>query len=74
MTKGNITISELTSEEYRAGMAAIKLVRGNGLRNSYVEGFRDGFEEAMRISRGEKPLGEQGGWHHSHAKALSEGS
>lgn len=70
MAAGTYKLDNLSPEEYKAALAAVKLVRGNEIKNAYQEGWRDGWEANRRVDRGEYISGD--GWEQSHAKALYE--
>ena len=70
MAKGTLKLEGLTSAEYRAANAAMKLVRGDVIKNAYLEGWRDGAEAFRKQYRGDFMEGEGADWNKSHAKAL----
>lgn len=68
MTAGTYKLDNLSPEEYNAALAAVKLVRGQEIKNAYQEGWRDGWEAQRRTFNGEYVSGD--GWDKSHARAL----
>ena len=70
MSKGTYRLDNLSPEEHKAALAAVKLVRGEEIKNAYKEGWRDGWNECSKAYRGEYVRGD--GWETSHAKMLSE--
>lgn len=72
MAKGEYKIDGLTSDEHRAALAAVKLVRGEAVKNAYLEGHTDGWRECAKRYRGEYTEGSLDSWDKSQAKALSQ--
>ena len=70
MAEGKHCIMRLNEAEYKAALAAIKLVRGDEIKNAYKEGWQDGWNECSKAFKGMRVDGD--GWDRSHAKALSE--
>lgn len=70
MAKGTYRLDNLSPEEHKAALAAVKLVRVKDNENAYREGWRDGWNECSKAFRGERVCSD--GWETSHAKALSE--
>jgi len=71
MAKGKYILDGLTSEEHRAALAAVKLVRGDSIKNAYLEGFKDGFVESSNRYSGRQTDGALKCWEESQAFALS---
>lgn len=73
MSKGDKTLICLNEKEYKAANAAIKLLRGEVLKNAYIEGFNDGME-AMGKSyfNTDMPPDIDKSWEGSHTKYLDD--
>lgn len=53
MTAGTYKIEGLTTAEHRAAIAAIKLARGDVIKNAYMEGHSDGYRDGVARYKGE---------------------
>ncbi len=72
MAKGELKLEGLTHQEHRAALAAVKLVRGDSIKNAFMEGYCHGYGEALEKYRNGRTEGDIGCWDRSQAKALSE--
>lgn len=72
MAKGVHCINMLTAKEYQAAIAAIKLVRGDEIKNAYLEGYMDGYKDCQHRYKGGFVEDDLTAWDKSQAKALSD--
>lgn len=72
MSAGGNTISNLSADEYRAAISAIKLVRGDQVKNAYIEGWREGHNQCQQKYKGCLDKGDRVCWEESHAKFIQD--
>lgn len=72
MSAGKYKLDGLTPEEHRAALAAVKLVRGDAIKNAYMEGHSDGYRDGVARYKGEFVESPEIAWDKSQTKLLSE--
>lgn len=72
MSKKAYDITGLNYRENEAAWGAINKLRGNSVKNAFIEGFDAGHEHALLVYRGCRPESSECAWKKSHAKKLQD--